>query len=159
MVEGLQQTLQAFVSADADQGNQSLGARPPPASFHEPHRFKIFRNNAGAQKGAAPVPRLHCPSQALPFAPPPPAAAAQPGRSHEQQRQMVREGRVPTGGPLTSVAATAAPRLPGVAAGGVSQEYRALLIMDSHNTRVHPECVAEAQRLGFDILLFPGAHK
>jgi hypothetical protein len=102
---------------------------------------------------------LHGRGPPQPPAPPPPAAAAQPGRSHEQQRQMVREGRVPTGGPLTSVAATAAPRLPGVAAGGVSHEYRALLIMDSHNTRVHPECVAEAQRLGFDILLFPGAHK
>lgn len=31
-----------------------------------------------------------------------------------------------------------------------------MLILDSHNSRLHPECMAKAEELGFDVLLLPG---
>jgi hypothetical protein len=41
-------------------------------------------------------------------------------------------------------------------AGGVSPTHRFLLLVDGHASRLNADCIAKAQALGFDILVFPG---
>lgn len=41
-------------------------------------------------------------------------------------------------------------------AGPVTPTNRAMLVFDGHDSRVHPDCVAESQKIGFDLFIFPG---
>eukprot|EP00732_Lithocolla_globosa_P002414 Lithocolla_globosa_v1_NODE_1571_length_2478_cov_4.521255.p1 type:complete len:587 gc:universal NODE_1571_length_2478_cov_4.521255:2243-483(-) len=41
--------------------------------------------------------------------------------------------------------------------GGVSPTFRFLFLLDSHGSRLHPDCIKKAKELGFDIFLLPGS--